>query len=417
MLVMERVTGESIHAGIDRPLIEKAIASGFPLLAFPRQLELAFEEEVAAERYRQLVFGGVFGILLYDLFLISDWLISPQTFLTALWVRLGIVTPLGLVMIASLYLRPPVAVREFLVATGAVVLGAGSILYLTMISHGASPDAQQQSIILIILFVTMIQRVRFWWAMATCIACFAVYAIGLAMLPSYPFELQVSANTVFGCAVVLTLFASYVLERETRMNYLLSLRGRLQRRDLDVKSRRDPLTGLRNRFSLDEAIEVCDQADDGGKELAVVLLDIDHFKAFNDSAGHQAGDVCLKRVAGIIQSELRDYADDVFRFGGEEFIVLLRRTNLQTAFQVAERIRRAVEDASIPHPAMDPDGVVTVSMGVAAAILSREIRVGLVISAADAALYSAKRNGRNQVAPRLPVAEIVEMANRKARVI
>jgi diguanylate cyclase (GGDEF)-like protein len=415
MLVMERVTGESIPAGIDRFAIEKAIASGFPLLKFPRQLELAFEHEVAGERCRQLAFGGIFGILLYDLFLISDWLVSPETFLTALWVRLGIVTPIAMLMIALVYLRPPAAVREFLVSTGAVVLGAGSILYLMIINHGSPNDAQHQSIILVILFVTMVQRVRFWWAMATCFACFAIHVLGLGMLPSYSFEWQVSANTVFGCAVVLTLFASYVLEREARMNYLLSLRGRLQRQDLDVKSRRDPLTGLRNRLSLDEAIESCDQAGDGIAELAVVLLDIDHFKSFNDSAGHQAGDVCLKRVAGIIQSELRDYADDVFRFGGEEFVVLLRRTNLPTAIQVAERIRKAVEDASIPHPAMDVDGVVTVSMGVATAILSREVPVGLVISAADAALYSAKRNGRNQVAPRLLIAEVVEIAERKAR--
>ena len=412
---MERVTGESIPAGIDRHAIEQVIASGFPLLRFPRTLEAAFEEEAAAERCRQLAFGGIFGILLYDLFLLSDWLVSPATFLTALWVRLGVVTPLALLMIASLYLRPSVAVRESLIATGGVVLGAGSILYLMMISRGPLLDVQHQSIILVVLFVAMVQRVRFWWAAATCIACFALHAVGLALLPSYPFELQISANTVFGCAAILTLIASYVLERETRMNYLLSLRGRLQRRDLDVKSRRDPLTGLRNRLSLDEAIEVCDQADDGSKELAVILLDIDHFKSFNDSAGHQAGDVCLKRVAGIVQGELRDYADDVFRFGGEEFIILLRRTNLAAGITIAERIRRAVEVASIPHPAMDSDDVVTVSMGVASATLSRDIRVGLVISAADSALYSAKRNGRNQVAPRLPVAEIVEIADWKVR--
>ena len=415
VLVMERLTSETIPAGIDRATIENAIASGFRLLRFPAQLEVAFEQEVAAQRCRQLALGGLFGILLYDLFLIPDGLISPQTFLTALWVRLGVVTPIALLMIAALYLNPPVAIREFLVVVGGVVLGAGSILYLMLISESTPHDAQHQSIILIILFVTMVQRVRFWWAMAACLASFAIHIVGLASLPGYPFELQVSANTVFGCAVVLTLFASYVLERETRMNYLLSLRGRLQRRDLDAKSSRDPLTGLRNRWSLDEAIEICDHADAAMEELAVILLDIDHFKSFNDTAGHQAGDVCLKRVAGIVQSELRDYADDVFRFGGEEFVVLLRDVDLSMAIRISDRIRQAIEDASIPHPALHPGGVVTVSMGVASAILSRETRVGLVISAADAALYSAKRNGRNQVAPRLQAADIVGMTDRKAR--
>ncbi len=415
--MMERVTGESIPAGIDRAAVENAIASGFPLLKFRRRLETAFEREGARERCRQLALGGLFGILLYDLFLVPDWLIAPDTFLTSLSVRLGIVTPIALLLIAALYLNPPVALREFLVAAGGVVLGGGSSLYLMLVSKGLHNDAQHESIILVLLFVTMVQRVRFWWSVPACLACFAIHAYGLATLPGYAFEFRVSANTVFGCAVVLSLFASYVLERETRMNYLLSLRGRLQRRDLDVKSRRDPLTGLRNRRSLDEAIEACDQAAAGGEELAVILLDIDHFKSFNDTAGHQAGDVCLKRVAGIIQSELRDYADDVFRFGGEEFIVLLRGINLPISVRISERIRRAIEDASIPHPALATGEVVTVSLGVASAILSREIRVGLVISAADAALYSAKRNGRNQVAPRLPMADIFGIADRRIRAV
>lgn len=415
--MMERVTDEPIPTGIERATLEREIAGGFPLLKFTRQLETAFEQEVMGDRCRQLVFGGLFGILLYDLFLITDWLISPETFTTALWVRLGVVTPIALLLIASLYLNPTVGVREFLVAAGGVVLGAGSLLYLMLISRSAQHDAQHQAIILILLFVTMVQRVRFWWGMAACLACFAIHAIGLALMPAYSFEFRISANTVFACAVVLTLFASYVLERETRMNYLLSLRGRFQRRDLDMKSHRDPLTGLRNRRSLDEAIETCDQASVGGEELAVVLLDIDHFKSFNDTAGHQAGDVCLKRVAGIIQSELRDYSDDVFRFGGEEFIVILRGINMPMAVRISERIRCAVQDASIPHPALLAGEVVTVSLGVASAFLSREIRVGLVISAADAALYSAKRNGRNQVAPRLPIAEIVEMPDRKVRAL
>lgn len=414
---MEQVTGESIPAGIDRTMVERTIASGFRLLKFPRQLEAAFESESGNKRCRQLALGGLFGVLLFDLFLISDWLITPDIFLTALWVRLGIVTPIALLMIASLYLYPPVAVRELMAAGGGVFLGAGGSIYLMLASQSPHHEVQHQTIILILLFLAMVQRVRFWYSVPACLACFALYAWGLAQLPGYPFEFQISANAVFAAAVILSLFGSYVLEHETRMNYLLLLRGRLQRRVLDAKSLLDPLTGLRNRRSLDEAIAACDQSGAIGEELAVVLLDIDHFKSFNDTAGHQAGDVCLKRVAGIIQGALRDYADDAFRFGGEEFILVLRGVNLSTAIKISERIRRAIEDAAIPHPALATGEVVTVSMGVASAILSHEIRAGLIISAADAALYAAKRNGRNQVSPRLPSADIVEMAERKVRAI
>jgi len=413
--MMEPVTVETIPTGIDSTIVEWTIDSGFPLLKFPRRLEAAFEREVGAERSRQLAAGGLFGLALYNLFLISDWLATPDTFNTALWLRLGIITPIGLLVIVALYFNPPVGVREFLAAGGAIILGAGSNFYLMLIGHGPSHYAQYQVIILVLLFITMVQRVRFWYAVAGCLACFAMHAVSLAVLPAYPFEFQVSANAVFGSAVVLSIFASYVLEREMRMNYLLSLRGRLQRRDLDVESRRDPLTGLRNRRSLDEVIEHCNQSQAVGRELAIVLLDIDHFKAFNDTAGHQAGDVCLKRVAGIIQSELRDHVDAAFRFGGEEFILVLRGVDLTTAIRISERIRRAIEDAAIPHPALPLGEVVTVSMGVASAIVSREIRVGVIISAADSALYAAKRNGRNQVSPRPPAADVVDMTDRKLR--
>lgn len=85
--------------------------------------------------------------------------------------------------------------------------------------------------------------------------------------------------------------------------------------------------------------------------------------------------------------------------------------------RISERIRRAIEDAAIPHPALPIGEVVTVSMGVASAIVSREIRVGVIISAADSALYAAKRNGRNQVSPRLTVPDVIEMPDRKMRLM
>lgn len=185
---MEQVTGESIPAGIGRTMVDRTIASGFRLLKFPRRLEAAFELEVGRERCRQLALGGLFGVLLFDLFVISDWLITPDIFVTALWVRLGIVTPIALLMIASLYLYPPVAVREWLVAVGAVFLGAGGNLYLMLASRSPYHEVQHQTIILILLFVAMVQRVRFWYSVPACLACFALHAWGLAQLLGYPFE-------------------------------------------------------------------------------------------------------------------------------------------------------------------------------------------------------------------------------------
>src|SRR5690606_25448938 len=122
--------------------------------------------------------------------------------------------------------------------------------------------------------------------------------------------------------------------------------------------------------------------------------DIDHFKSFNDSLGHQTGDDCLKRVAALIVSELRDRGDLAFRFGGEEFLVVLRRTDLPLALSTGERLRRAIERNGIPHPEAR-GGIVTASIGVASTMIGAGVGAEELISSADAALYAAKRAGRN----------------------
>ncbi|MCY1301287.1 putative diguanylate cyclase DgcT [compost metagenome] len=128
------------------------------------------------------------------------------------------------------------------------------------------------------------------------------------------------------------------------------------------------------------------------------MCDIDHFKQLNDSLGHAEGDRCLVKVAGIIQSCLRDDRDQVARYGGEEFLILLRDANQEDGVSVAERIRRRVEAASLPNPRSTVGAYVTVSIGLAVlnhgdATVSSE---GLQRQA-DEALYEAKKNGRNQV--------------------
>src|SRR5690606_38223168 len=133
--------------------------------------------------------------------------------------------------------------------------------------------------------------------------------------------------------------------------------------------------------------------------------------------GHMAGDICLKRIATTIGRELRDATDTPYRFGGEEFLVLLRRTDLQTALAVAERMRRAIEGAGMPHPR---HGVVTASFGVAASRVGSAVESDELIQAADAALYAAKRNGRNQVWPPFlhkGGANVVEIAGRKSNAV
>ena len=128
------------------------------------------------------------------------------------------------------------------------------------------------------------------------------------------------------------------------------------------------------------------------------MMDVDHFKKFNDRYGHQAGDVCLSKVAEAMRACLRQPGDMVARFGGEEFIAVLPQANGVTALAAAERVRLAVEALQLPHADSVVAPVVTVSLGVASvAAQPGQIDVALIKSADDA-LYQAKRAGRNRVA-------------------
>jgi diguanylate cyclase (GGDEF)-like protein len=167
------------------------------------------------------------------------------------------------------------------------------------------------------------------------------------------------------------------------------------------------MTGLENRRSLDLAFGAIARDANRGEDVAVVLLDIDHFKAYNDTLGHMAGDEALRAVARELRAGLRAGTDRAFRFGGEEFMLLLRRTSLSEAVLLAERLRRRIEAAELPHPRAE-GAVVTASFGVASARTGGEIGSDELVAGADAALYAAKRSGRNRVWPPLPGTRLEE---------
>lgn len=164
---------------------------------------------------------------------------------------------------------------------------------------------------------------------------------------------------------------------------------------LEELSLSDALTGIANRRHFDRRLEEewrrCRRFD---LPLAEILIDVDHFKAYNDAFGHPAGDECLRRVAGALSDRLRRAGDLVARYGGEEFVALLPGLSLADAYVVAEHLRTRVEALRIPHPS-GKDAFVTVSAGVASVVPGPGPSSRLT-SAADAALYEAKKRGRNQ---------------------
>jgi diguanylate cyclase (GGDEF)-like protein len=189
------------------------------------------------------------------------------------------------------------------------------------------------------------------------------------------------------------------MERDVRFAFLRRLQDQLRREAAEEVAKRDALTGLANRRYLEETVESLKTVgEEDSSPVAVVMVDIDHFKPFNDRYGHVVGDVCIKRVAAAIAAECRNESDLAVRLGGEEFLMLLPRTEMSEAVRVAERLRRQVEELGIPHEGLGTRGVVTVSLGVMAGSVAGQGFAEL-LTGADTALYAAKRNGRNQVWP------------------
>lgn len=159
----------------------------------------------------------------------------------------------------------------------------------------------------------------------------------------------------------------------------------------------DGLTGVWNRRAFDGRVQSeWLRARRSAQALSLVLIDIDFFKRYNDHYGHQAGDDCLRRVARALASQLNRPADMLARYGGEEFACVLPETDAAGALEVATRLERGIRAEAMPHAASDVGPLVTVSLGVATALVNAEDSVESLISRADAHLYRAKSEGRGR---------------------
>ena len=160
----------------------------------------------------------------------------------------------------------------------------------------------------------------------------------------------------------------------------------------------DGLTGIPNRRRFDQALEEeWLRARRDGTPIAAILIDIDHFKEYNDHSGHTAGDLCLMKVADALANAVNRPGDLVARYGGEEFVALLPDTNENGAREVAERFRNAIESLALPHPQSGVSNYVTVSVGFASALPHESSDAAALLALADRRLYQAKKQGRNRI--------------------
>ncbi len=235
---------------------------------------------------------------------------------------------------------------------------------------------------------------------AVAIAAYAPIVTGAMQVPRPLVNLD-----LVGFSILMAILAlSIRRQEEVRMNEILAMRRIDAARTAELRkanarlsqlSSTDALTGVFNRRYLDLFAESWSTSLVPSLGSGVLMIDVDHFKLFNDLGGHADGDRCLQRVAAAIQSALRSPDDIVVRYGGEEFVVILPAADQSEALAVAERLRAAVGDLHIPHPGLGTGAVVTVSIGACVATPGENITD--TIERADKLMYAAKKGGRNRV--------------------
>jgi len=169
-------------------------------------------------------------------------------------------------------------------------------------------------------------------------------------------------------------------------------------RELEKLASEDGLTRLANRRKFDACLEVEWRRQKRAQmPVSLLMCDVDHFKNFNDTYGHPAGDVCLLKIADVIRRSIHRVSDMGARYGGEEFAVIMSETDMDGARHVAERIRHGLEAMRIPHRRSDAAPYVTVSFGVATIFPREDIQPWALVEMADRRLYQAKQRGRNRI--------------------
>ncbi|HQD56398.1 MAG TPA: GGDEF domain-containing protein [Candidatus Competibacteraceae bacterium] len=253
------------------------------------------------------------------------------------------------------------------------------------------------------LAVSSLAALRFWLAVGVIAFSVVVHAIGVVTMSVFNPPIHLPSILLMVAIGAMGLWGGYREDRDKRRLFLYLTRERLtagiaQERNAELRTiaSRDPLTGVANRRGFEECL--ASLSENRQRTIALAMVDIDHFKAFNDRWGHPEGDQCLISVALALAGELHGVDDFLARFGGEEFVILIVDDELVDLSSVLDRLLRAVEALAIPSglAAADASPVVTISIGCAVIEPDDPLSFSAHLKRADRALYQAKTGGRNR---------------------
>jgi diguanylate cyclase (GGDEF)-like protein len=385
------------------PSVEEALGHGEHFSLMDARLRAMFDTAQDAGRrpYNRLAVG--ISIAMFDLFLLTNMATVPSLVPLSAALRLGVATPLGLAFIVlDLRGRLSRSYEPFLFLLAAMTAAIAALLTTLIHTPAGLPDVQAMPLILLV--TGMVWRLKPRTATVNAIFSTAIFVAAEISCPIVPrAQLGSMLLTAIAICAACLMFTQRLDWRDRRV-FLLSLNDQLRRTLIAEQNsgllrevQTDALTGVANRRCFDETLAASWlEAQRTGSALALIMIDVDHFKQFNDFYGHQRGDECLRRVAAQLRATART-SDLVARYGGEEFAVILPAASIGITMATAERLRASVAAMNVQHEGIGGGATVTISLGVASVVPGTDYSARRLVEVADRGLYSAKQAGRNRV--------------------
>jgi diguanylate cyclase (GGDEF)-like protein len=379
-------------------------------LSFDQPVEREFMDDYLQKSLGQVRLTIIIGALFYCSFGILDAAVASTAMRTLWTIRFAGFLPLSVLLFLLSYTRPFRIVWQAALAVWALLGGFG-ILGMIGAARGEAQNSYYAGLILIFIVLYTWSRVRFIWATATgwlIVAAYELLTLGVLHLPS---QVIWTHNFFFIGSNLLGMLACYSIESYARKDFLMARllqeeQDKVRRINQELSERNEELKGLAEVDDLTKipTRRMWEQELKRGwrrmvrtsRPLSLLLCDVDGFKAFNDTYGHQAGDECLIKIARAIQASARRPGDYAARYGGAEFAVVLQDTGLEGAQHVAERICKAARSLAIPHTGSKVAKHVTVSVGAASIQPTLEREPETLVRKADECLYQAKGEGRDR---------------------
>lgn len=370
-------------------IYKRQLRRGFDSLRFEEPLENDFRQGFLHGRIPGIRMALGLGLVLVAVLALLDWRLLPQAYWQqSLLIWVGCMLPLmGLALIAtyieSIWRHLAIILSVCAFAVALLALGTGTLVVQLNL------NLPFVGLVVVTMYAYLLLGFRLYQALLVTVPLFVIY-FGIAAFSGHD-------ATEFAYKGVLLIFANivgvmgcYRLEHSARTIFLET-----QIMNLLVGS--DALTGIPNRRIFNTHLQsVWRQTQRESRSLAIALIDVDHFKNFNDRYGHQAGDTCLRRIAHTLTQTARRPLDLTARFGGEEFVMLLFDPQSDHVEALAARIRDQIALLDIPHETSEVSSRITVSIGIAVAGPNCQRSAEGILQVADEALYEAKDTGRDR---------------------